>query len=235
MKRLCTVLALLLVAAPAFAANLAVNGTFDNGETGWTQWAASWSAGHSWAVVTTDGYPIPSARARLNAGAASFGWFQKVQGAAASSYTISADWFGNFANTNSGCWAEVMFFRVNPTTITDADIITRINTGAATDIAFKKDAWGQNLAASAYTWAWESAGLSKATGGNNGVVNTNNSATMLVVALKFGHSQDFGPITGNVRWDNIAVNGPAPVPEPSSILAIFTGLTGIAGIVLRRR
>lgn len=231
MKKLCAILALLLVAAPAFAANLVVNGTFDNGETGWTRWSASWGGGTEYAIMAADGQPAPALRTRIVAGAGSYGVYQKIQGAAASTYTVSADWFGNIG---VGSWAEIMFFRVNPTTITDDAIVTRINNGAATDIAFKKDSWGQNLA-DPWTWAWQSASLSLANGGNGGVVNTNNNATMLVVALKFGHTDSMGPLSGNVRWDNIAVNGPAPVPEPSSLLALFTGFTGIAGFVLRRR
>lgn len=234
MKRFCILIAVLALATPAFAANLVTNGDFAAGtEDGWTRWSASWGSGQEYLMITTDGTPAPAIRARINAGSGSFGWFQRIQAAPSSSYTLSADWKGNIGLV--GSWAEVMFFRIDPT-LTDADIVARIDAGAAGDIAFKKDSWGQNLPSSAGgVWDWQSAALSPATGGNGGAVNTNLSKTQLVVALKYGHSQDFGAVTGNVRWDNIAVNGPAPVPEPSTLIALATGLTGIGGLALRRR
>lgn len=229
MRIFCVILALLALTVPAIAADLATNGGFDLGEVGWTRWSASWGGGQNY-IVQNDGLPAPCLRARFIDGAGSFGWYQRIQAAPNGSYSLSADWLGNFGL--AGSWAEVMFFRIRPT-VADADIVARIDGGAATDIAFKKDSWGQNLPSSANgQWAWESAALSPATGGNNGLVSTDATRTQLVVALKYGHTDTAGPVTGNVRWDNIVVSGP-PVPEPAGILALMTGLVGVAGLVRR--
>lgn len=50
--------------------------------------------------------------------------------------------------------------------------------------------------------------------------------------LKIGSIDDY---TGWVALDNIQVSTRNPIPEPGSILALTTGLVGLAGVVVRRR
>jgi hypothetical protein len=76
------------------------------------------------------------------------------------------------------------------------DIVTRIDGGAAADIAFKKDTWGENPPT---TWSWENASLSPHPGGSSGGVQ---SYGRVVVALKLGGNPGGG---NSASYDNIVL------------------------------
>ncbi len=215
MKRVFLLSALLLAfTAPAFAA--VVNGDWGTGdETGWTRWAAPW--GGSNYAITNNGPTPPEGNAFITAGqTASFGWYQVIACPVGWVCTVNADWAGDIGGAG---WAEVMFW-------TEAAVGGEGNhadTGNAADVAFKKDSWGMNPPTA---WSWQPANLSPHPSGNNGTVV---SQGYVVVAFKLGS------VSGNpawTSWDNITVTC---VPEPGSLLALGSGLIGLAGVARRRK
>jgi hypothetical protein len=189
-----------------------INGDFSSGETGWTQWRAPWGYKESWDASSGVG--------RLSTtDNSSFGWYQIVAVAAGTNVTVDALWAGFIGNPG---WAEVMLFTVP--SLVSFDPVTRIDTGAFDDIAFKKDHYSINLPA---IWDWQPASLSPY--GNEGTVL---SQGYVVVAMKYG---GFGGYERWVSWDNIVLTGAAaPVPEPSTMLLLGSGLIGLAGYGRRK-
>lgn len=215
MKRVCVLVALAITfSLPAFAG--LVNGDWSTGdETGWTRWWAPWGA-YNYAV-TVNGPFAPEGTAMLNPGqAGSFGWYQVVECPAGMICCISGMWAGQIGGAG---WAEVMLWTTNDPNENHGN---RADVGNPADIAFKKDSWGMNPPT---TWDWEPITLSPHPNGNGGVVV---SQGYVVVALKLG---GFSPPEW-VSWDNLCLTC---IPEPGSILALGTGLVGLAGLALRRR
>ena len=203
-------IALMVISVPAFAG--VVNGDWATGdETGWTRIGSSWGGGMSWAV-TSNGPTAPEGLLQCDSG--SFGWYQIITDCPVGvECTVEADWTGNSID-----WIEIMFWSVAAGTPV-ATIEGTFDSGPASAIAYKKDAWGVNPPT---TFDWEAASLSPLAGGNGGTVVNNG---WLVVGLKLGK----GGGGAAAAYDNITVTC---VPEPASLLAMFAGL---GGLILRRK
>ncbi len=209
--------ALVGLVATGANAQLLVNGDFDDpvSENGWTRWQAPWTVG---APQWTD-LPGPSTGdLDLPPGSfSSYGWYQVVALPNGTVATIDGLWEGD---VNPLGWAEVMLFSV-PVGTPAATIVNQIDVGAAGDIAYKKDGWGQNTPPE--VWGWEVCSLSPATGGNAG---TTTSVGWVVVGLKIG-TGTWNPGHNGIsaHYDNLVL-----VPEPASAL-----LLGLPMLLLRRR
>jgi hypothetical protein len=199
-KVLIGLVAVLAIAASASAA-LVVNGDFSTGdETGWTHWRAPWGSGETW-TVGSPGNPAPGLT--LSAGNASFGSFQIVPVPAGELAVLNGEW----KLTTVG-WVEYDLFTMATNDPTGA--ANRIDTGAAADIAFKKDG-GSSLP------SFMSARTTTNAGFNGGSVV---SLGYVVIGLKLG-----GFPTGTASFDNITLT-----PEPVSLL-----LLGLPMLLIRRR
>ena len=194
---------LLAVTAAASGANLLTNGDFATGdETGWTRWRAGWGATENWAVAGGIGQLYGAG------GDGSFGWFQAVPMPVGDIATVDATWTGSIGGAG---WAEVMLYTsANPA----ADWGFLADTGAASDIAFKKDSWGMNPPT---TWDWQPASMSPHPSGNGGMVV---SQGYVAVAVKLG-----GFPMGSVNFEDVTL-----APEPASAMLLCLGLP-----LLRRR
>jgi len=184
----------------AGAQTIVVNGNFNAGEAAWNRWRAPWGSGEQWNIVNAG--PTPPAGELRGGGNGSFGWYQIVPAPHNEWVRVDADWAGDIGGTG---WAEVTLFSVAPGT--DAStIVTRIDTGNASDIAYKKDSWGMNPPTA---WGWQPASLSPHPSGNGGVVQ---SQGWIIIGLKLG-----GQPMGWVRFDHIALSpAPAKGPAPSA-------------------
>jgi len=204
------VCALVLLAAITPArANLIVNGDFGAGEANWTHWAAPW--GGSNYAITNAGPNLPEGTLSLAANqTGSFGWFQIVPVPVGLPVSVSATWKGAIGGAG---WAEIMLWTTN-NPLEDAGL--RADTGAAADIAFKKDSWGMNPPTA---WDWQDASGSPHPAGNGGMVV---SQGYVGVALKLGSG---APADVSLSFDNVVLT-----PEPGALL-----LLGIPVVFLRRR
>jgi len=213
MKKMLIIVALLAVASPAFAVNLVVNGDWGTGdETGWTRWTAGRPT-EAWAV-TSNG-PTPPEGTLSATGKAndpSFGWYQVIEVPASEEVTLSGDWTATNAS-----WVEYMLFSV--ASVDPVAIVGRLDSGAAADVAYKRDGWGMNGGG---TFGWESATLSPHPSGNGGTIH---SLGFVVVGLKLGLSQWLEPTSDTASFDNIALT-----PEPAAML-----LLGLPLLLIRRR
>lgn len=80
-------------------------------------------------------------------------------------------------------------------------------TNTKVDATNWKTDWVLDTASGSFTWAWNAAGANKVVVGYNYSCGT------------------------EVNWDNISL----AIPEPSSILALATGMIGLVGIIRRKR
>lgn len=207
-KALC-VLAVLAVVSPALAAPV-VNGDFSAGESGWTRWSAPWGTG-TWAI--TNAGPTPP-EGTLTTKYGSFGWYQRVPVQVSEIYTLVGTWKGDVSNQG---WAEVGYIMCTEG-MTDSQIVSVIDAGAASITAAKKDGWGMNPPA---TWNWESIQLSPRPGGAPFEFHaTCQEVTIFIKLGTINNSQ-----TMNLSVDNIEL-----VPEPATAL-----LLGLPILFLRRR
>lgn len=216
MKKVFVLTALVLALSLPAAADL-VNGDWSTGdETGWTRWWAPWGASNY--GVTFNGPFAPEGTAWLDQGQqGSFGWYQVVECPAGMLCCIQGMWAGDIDGLG---WAEVMFWTTNDPNENHGN---RADVGNSADIAFKKDSWGMNPPTA---WDWESIAKSPHPQGNGGMLI---SQGYVVVGLKVGS------VSGNpvwASWDNLCLYC---VPEPGSLLALATGLVGLAGFAVRRR
>jgi len=203
-------LAVMAFAVSVNAQNLLVNGDFGTGdETGWTRWRAPWGSTEVWSV-TSNGPTPPEGTLSGGGGQGSFGWYQVVEVPASEMVAVEADWAGDIGSAG---WAEIMLYTSDSAT---ADWAGLADAGAAANIAYKKDSWGQNPPT---TWDWEKASLSPANNGNGGVIH---SLGWVCVAVKLGAS---GAPLGVLSVDNITLT-----PEPAAAL-----LLGLPLLLIRRR
>lgn len=190
------ILAISVVLPAAHAQNLLTNGDWSTGdETGWTRWQSGQGVSRNWHLSST-GSTTPEGTAWFPSGpggGSNMGWYQTVAVTPGAQVDLDADWEGNISTCG---WAEVMLFSVSTGTGGSA-IVSRIDAGNASDIAYKKDSWGLNPPS---TWGWQDASSSPMSGGNGGTVTSNG---LIVVALKLGGSCGIGSI--HCRWDNLSL------------------------------
>ncbi len=192
----------------AWGGQICQNPGFDNGLNYWTQWWASWGGNNSY-LDTGNGVPAPCLG---HSGGGSQGRYQRIVPPSTGTYTVWADWKGD-----SISWAEVMFFQIS-SGASHNDIVSRLDGGAAGDIAYKKDAWGMNPPT---TWNWEDARKSKHPQGNKGTI-TVTSGNVIIVGTKLGNG-------GSLWYDNFEVFG-----EPTlALITSFEGESSGTDVVIR--
>ena len=234
-------LALLMFATTAIAESI-VNGDFGTGdETGWTRWRAPWGSGEQWSVGPCVGPCNPTgcdppceepmgvlALASNDpgpAGTSSFGWYQRIPVIPSEIWYLSGCWCGDVSPNG---WAEVMLF-TSTEGMSDDDIINRIDTGGADDIAAKKDGWGLNPPD-----VWDCDEIGDASTGAYGVIQTpegpvfeiHATCAEIVVGLKLG-TGTWNPDHDGMYacFDNLSLT-----PEPTTAL-----LLGLPLLLIRRR
>jgi len=208
MRKVLFGLVALLAITAAVNANVLVNGDFSAGENGWTRWEPA-GGGRAGTWTTSSGVGRLDASGKWRD--VSYGWYQVVPLPVGTVASVEASWQGQDVS-----WAEVMLW-------TEAAVggeSVRADTGAAADIAYKKDGW--NLNPPTPTWSWALASLSPLPAGNFGTVV---SQGYVVVALKLGLSQWLVPDSDWLEIDNVTLT-----PEPTALL-----LLGLPLLLVRRR
>ena len=206
-------LALMVSATTVFALPV-VNGDFDDpvSENGWTRWRAPWGTNEVWSDP-----PGPSAGRLELSGNGSFGWYQRMEVIPSEIYTLVGEWQGDIGSAG---WAEIMVF-TSTEGMSEQDIVSRIDSGAAADIAIKKDSWGLNPPT---VWGWDDVNNSKFDGSPNPPpFEIHMTCAEAVIALKLGSVQNGGAQW--VEYDNLEL-----VPEPAAAL-----LLGLPMLLIRRR
>lgn len=214
-KVLLIAIALMVISVPAFAL---VNGGFESGDlTGWTSWASPW--GGTYTIEVQDQVVKDGAFAlHLGSTNKSFGVAQAFTTVPGQPYTLSGFWNAPKGTLN---WVEVLFFNDDGRPLYD-----QCDSPANSSIILKVDGWGMN---GGQTNGWESfdAGLRWFPSGPMSLTKVATGNTMYVV-LKSGAS------SGSVNSYFDAVNI-STVPEPGSMLALFAGLAGFGGMIIRRK
>ncbi len=210
MKKVLVLAAALACVSTSAFANMVTNGDFSAGMAGWTPWQASWSG-----AVTID---ASSGYLHLQSGNGSFGVYQAITTVPGTPYTITAIWKGG--PNQSSFWDEFLFFNDDGRTILD-----QLDGPLNSSVLSKVDGWGMNNPPASWDWKdpfdgtqWYPSGLM-----SNTIVAT---GTTMYIGLKGGA----GGGNVDISFDNINV-----VPEPASMLALASGLIGLAGIARRKR
>lgn len=227
MRKFVFVAIALMVAAPVLAQNQVTNWSFETGDlSGWTQWFCSgWGSGMSCTAQSSTSVVDGSWRARLqiNNGEGSFGIYQVVSVAPGLAQNFET-WVR--ATSNNVNWAEVLLYNYKVTDTNDIDS----GTISKPYCIWKRDSWGgysgvpggylptvATVPGPGDSWEQVTGSVTSPTG-------------FVTIAYKWGRSG--GGFSGSMYVDAVTLT---PVPEPSSLLALFTGLAGLAGLVLRKR
>lgn len=209
MKRFIVIALLIALCAPAMAANLLQNGDFSNGTANWTFWVQRGSN----TLFTTENGQAKFWGANFNGGI--YQTFTTVPGV---TYVISG--WGKFAinnTTNQDTWSEILIGNSAPVNGSDygssAILCAKQLTNKTDTLRFEK-----NFA------DWTSSAKPVA------VMTFTATATQTTLVIKHGNST--GSTLTGLYADNVVVQA---VPEPSSLLALASGLAGLGGFVIRRR
>ena len=201
-------LVMLGLALPVLAAPV-LNGDFSSGETGWTRWSSPWSGPCTWDTTGGTG--------NLSTSMGNFGWYQRVTVVPSQEYTLVGSWTGN---VGAAGWTEIMVLDCTEA-LSDAEVVTRIDTGMAADIAVKKDSWGMNPPTA---WAWEPVELSPMPGGHALTFQT--ACTEVVIALKLGAAGD----VGTVSFDDLELETEPSAVQLRGLQAASVGATVLQGL-----
>ncbi len=226
--QLALVVAVAALSITPACANLLMNGTFENGLTGWSSWQSSWSGGNTATVTAEAGYGGGnglklSITSVAWAPGASFGVYQQVSVTPGQTYKLDGMWKGM---NGSGNWFEIILidgaFNVDQAD-DPAVVFNNVVTGYDSNAAFGYPApasFGWQSFASTYNQEvspYISNGTRTATG------NT------MTVVLKIGSYGN--PIKPSAYFDDITLTA---VPEPAGLIALASGL-GMLGFVRRRK
>ncbi|MCL6630772.1 MAG: PEP-CTERM sorting domain-containing protein [Armatimonadetes bacterium] len=232
MRKVLVLLVLILTAAlPLAAQNLVQNPGFEASSgtpiPGWTNWfCTGWGSGMSVEINTSNKVSgANSARLRINNGSGSFGIYQVV--------SVTPNVLHNFstwvrATSNTSNWAEVLLFNYQVTNTGDIDS----GTISRPYLIWKRDSWGGVSGVPGGSLPTIASNVPPYPGNSwEYVTGTVSSPTGYVtIAYKWGNGS--GGFSGSMYVDEVSLTA---VPEPGSLLALSTGIIGLAGIVIRRR
>lgn len=219
-KMFVLMVALTIVSVPV-AANMLVNGDFETGDlTGWTAFQSSWTSGTPTIEAQTTTVNSGTFALQLSAANSSFGVYQAIATVPGVKYQIDVSWLGN---NQSAFWNEVLLFNDD-----GRDMETQLNGPLDPYVLSKVDGWGMNPPA-IFGWKspfdgnqWYPAGL------HTNVITA--TGTTMFVGLKAGTVANSNGAV-DLFFDNVSVTA---IPEPSSLLALVSGI-GALGFVIRRR
>lgn len=174
----------------------------------------------------------------------SMGWYREITTVPGQVYIIDAIWQGSGTNN----WCELLLFNDDGRAIYD-----QLDAPSQGSIVAKVDGWGMN---GGMPFGWGSIENYLFSGGSTQRVAT---GTKMYIGLKNGASggtsvcrfdnmfmdpehsfnlaaSEAGWVRWNSPWGSIStMEWNVVVPEPTSIIALVTGLAGFGGLALRRR